>query len=55
MRENYQKQMPLMSHILDHPQSKELEVISNVIDTNATTCGHILQYLNKNKTLSHRV
>jgi IS5 family transposase len=54
MREKYQKQMPLMSHILDHPQSKELEVISDIIDTNFTICEHILQDLNKNKSLSHR-
>jgi IS5 family transposase len=54
MREKYQKQMPLMSHILDHPQSKELEVISDIIDTNSSICGHILQDLNKNKSLGHR-
>jgi len=38
MREKWQKQMPLMNHILDHPQSKELEVISNIIEENATIC-----------------
>ena len=54
MREKYQKQMPLMPHILDHPQSKELEVISDIIDANSTICGHVLQDLNKNKSLSHR-
>jgi IS5 family transposase len=54
MREKYQKQMPLMSHILDHPQSKELEVISDIIDTNFTICEHILQDLNKNKSPNHR-
>jgi IS5 family transposase len=54
MREKYQKQMPLMPHILDHPQSKELEVISNIIDTNPTISGHILQDLNENKSLCHR-
>ena len=46
--------MPLMPHILDHPQSKELEVISDIIDANSTICGHVLQDLNKNKSLSHR-
>ena len=43
-----------MPHILDHPQSKELEVISDIIDANSTICGHVLQDLNKNKSLSHR-
>lgn len=28
MREKWEKQMPLMSHILDHAQSQELEMIS---------------------------
>jgi hypothetical protein len=41
MREKWQKQMPLMNHILDHPQSKELEVISNIIDENATICRYV--------------
>ena len=54
MREKYQKQMPLMSHILDHSQSQELEVISNIIDANSTICGYILQDLNKSKALSYR-
>jgi hypothetical protein len=26
MREKWPKQMPLMSHILDHPQSRELDM-----------------------------
>jgi hypothetical protein len=47
MREKWQKQMPLMSHIVDHPQSKELEVISGIIDANTTICDHILQDLNR--------
>jgi hypothetical protein len=34
MREKWPKQMLLMPHILDHPQSKELEVISGIIDAN---------------------
>jgi hypothetical protein len=42
MREKWPKQMPLMSHILDHPQSQELEVISGIIDANPTICEHIL-------------
>jgi hypothetical protein len=47
MREKWPKQMPLMSYILDHPQSRELEVISGIIDANPTICEHILQDLNK--------
>ena len=54
MREKWQKQMPLMNHILDHPQSKELEVISNIIDENATICRYVLQDLNRGKVVSHR-
>jgi IS5 family transposase len=50
MREKWPKQMPLMSHILDHPQSKELEVISGIIDANTTICDHILQDLCKGKS-----
>jgi len=42
MRDKWQKQMPLMAHITDHPQSKELEVISKIIDKNPIICEHIL-------------
>jgi hypothetical protein len=34
MREKWQKQMPLMPQVKDHAQSKELEVISGIIDGN---------------------
>jgi IS5 family transposase len=54
MREKWPKQMPLMSHILDHPQSRELETISNIIDENATICRYVLQDLNRGKLVSHR-
>jgi IS5 family transposase len=54
MREKWQKQMPLMAHIMDHPQSKELEVISAIIDANPTICLHILQDLNSGKGQSQR-
>jgi hypothetical protein len=39
-----------MSHILDHPQSRELEVISGIIDANPTICEHIVQDLNRSKS-----
>ncbi len=54
MREKWQKQMPLMAHILDHPQSRELEVISGIIDENPTICDHILQDLNRGKSAVQR-
>lgn len=46
--------MPLMAHILDHPQSQELEVISGIIDENPTICDHILQDLNSGKSEAKR-
>jgi len=54
MREKWQKQMPLMAHILDHPQSQELEVISAIINANPTICRYILQDLNRGKSESQR-
>jgi len=43
-----------MAHILDHPQSQELEVISGIIDANSTVCRYILQDLNKGKSEAQR-
>jgi transposase, IS5 family len=54
MREKWQKQMPLMAHIMDHPQSQELEMISKIIGQNATICQHILQDLNNGKVKPKR-
>ena len=54
MREKWQKQMPLMAHILDHPQSQELEVISAIIDANPTICRYILQDLKSGKSEAQR-
>ena len=45
MREKWQKQMPLMAHIMNHPQSQELETFSAIIDANPTICMHVLQDL----------
>jgi transposase, IS5 family len=50
MREKWQKQMPLMAHIMNHPQSQELEAISAIIDATSTICENVLQDLNKGKT-----
>jgi IS5 family transposase len=55
MREKWQKQMPLMAHILDHPQSQELEAISAIIDANSTICEHVLQDLIKGKVQTRRI
>ncbi len=54
MREKWQKQMPLMPHIKDHPQNQELEMISRIIDDNPIICSYILQDLNEGKILARR-
>ena len=57
MREKQQKQMPLMN-LADsqckHPQQKELEAISRIIDSNPTICDYVLQDLNHGKTFHRR-
>jgi IS5 family transposase len=54
MRKKWQKQMPLMPQITDHRQSKELEVISDIIDANPIICDRVLQDLNRGKNVAHR-
>jgi IS5 family transposase len=54
MREKWQKQMPLMSHIKEHAQSQEIEMISKIINDNPIICIHILQDLNKGKVEAQR-
>jgi IS5 family transposase len=54
MRKKWQKQMPLMPQITDHRQSKELEVISDIIDANPIICDRVLQDLNRGKNIAHR-
>ena len=46
--------MPLMSHIKDHPQNQELEMISRIIDDNPIICSYILQDLNAGKVVAQR-
>ena len=46
--------MPLMPHIKEHNQSKELQAISNIIDANPIICEQILQDLNKGKLVAYR-
>ena len=52
MRENRQKQMPLMAHIKEHPQSKELKMISTIIDNNPTISEMVWQDLTRGKSPS---
>lgn len=49
--------MPLMEPAdthCKHPQQKELEAISRIIDNTPTICGYVLQDLNKGKTFHRR-
>lgn len=54
MRKKWQSQMPLMPQITDHAQSKELKVISNIINANPIICDRVLQDLNKGKNVNQR-
>jgi len=57
MREKQQKQMPLMepeNNHCKHPQQKELEAISRIIDNTPTICDYVLQDLNRGKTFHRR-
>src|SRR5210317_1771869 len=47
MRKKRQKQMPLMSPKIDHPQAHELEAISRIIDQKSTICDRVMQDLYK--------
>jgi IS5 family transposase len=48
MREKYQKQMPLMTSVVEHPHARELEVISQTLDENSSILDLIYQDLNEN-------
>lgn len=54
MREKHQKQMPLMESASDHPQAKELEAISHIIDSTPTICDYVLQDLNRGTNIKRR-
>jgi IS5 family transposase len=54
MREKQQKQMPLMEPASSHPQQRELEAISTIIDNTPTICGYVLQDLNKGRIIKRR-
>ncbi len=49
-----EEQMPLMSSTSDHPQSKELEAISTIIDSTSTIWGYVLQDLNRDRIIKRR-
>lgn len=54
MRKKIEKQLPLMPPKKDHPQSRELDCISEILDSNPTIIEKVLQDLNKGKNISHR-
>ena len=54
MREKQQKQMPLMEPVSSHPQERELEAISNIIDNTPSISEHVLQDLNKGRIIKRR-
>ena len=49
MRKKQQKQMPLIEPASGHPQDRELEIISLLIDNTPTICDYVLQDLNEGK------
>ena len=55
MRKKRQKQMPLMNPITDHAQSRELKIISEIIDANSTIYDLVLQDLQQGQNQSHRI
>jgi IS5 family transposase len=54
MRENQQKQMPLMEPASNHSKERELEAISKIIDATPTICDYVLQDINKGKVFKRR-
>lgn len=54
MREKQQKQMPLLEPRSDHPQARELEAISNILNNTPTICDYVLQDLNRGKIIKRR-
>ncbi|HEB33093.1 MAG TPA: ISNCY family transposase, partial [Spirochaetes bacterium] len=54
MREKQQKQMPLLEPASSHPQERELEAISNIIDNTPTISEYVLQDLNRGRIIKRR-
>lgn len=49
MREKWQKQMPLIPQKADHPQARELEIISGILDSTPIICELVLQDISKHQ------
>jgi len=54
MREKQQKQMPLIEPASGHAKERELEAISNIIDSTPNICDYVLQDLNKGKIFKRK-
>jgi hypothetical protein len=54
MREKNQKQILLMESASDPSQAKELEIISDIIDSTLFICKYVLQDLNRGKIIKRR-
>ena len=54
MREKQQKQMPLLEPVSSHPQERELEAISNIIDNTPNISEYVLQDLNRGRIIKRR-
>jgi len=51
MREKCKKQLPLMNPTIDHPQAKELEIVSRILDQETTIVEMVHQDLCRNRSL----
>jgi transposase, IS5 family len=51
MREKSKKQLPLMNPMIDHPQARELERISRILDSEPTIVGLVHQDLCRDRQL----
>lgn len=54
MRKKIEKQLPLMPQVKDHPQSRELECISSILDNNPIIYEKVHQDLSIGKNVSSR-
>jgi IS5 family transposase len=54
MRKKWEPQMPLMPAEIDHPQAKELAVISGIISSNPIICELVLQDLGSHRSTNSR-
>ncbi len=54
MRKKIEKQLPLMPQVKEHPQSRELECINDILDSNRIIYEKVHQDLNRGKNVSSR-